>query len=131
MTREEANGLKKVAVVYKGTLSPVDAYVIDVFAKDPVYPQSRKRLYISKDNLQPYYAIAWDRAGKLWKIFTLGVTPFHIPGDDPISVDSETFAVDVQFGISNLLPFNSTKRFNKGGSTREDFAPSALIRLAR
>ena len=46
-----------------------DVYVVIVKSKDPKYPQSKKILYIDKENYNVYYAVAYDRAGKLWKLF--------------------------------------------------------------
>ena len=46
-----------------------DTYVIDIKPKDPKYPQSKKRIWVDKeDGSTIYYIVAWDRAGKIWKI---------------------------------------------------------------
>jgi hypothetical protein len=120
---------RRLPLSYRGILSLVDTYVIDILAKDPLYPQSKKRIWVSKDTLHAYYAIVWDRAGKLWKIFAFEANPVPIPGDDPAPAESEAFAVDLQFGMTNLIVMS--RKYNTGNLTWDDLSPSSLVKRAR
>jgi hypothetical protein len=120
---------KLIPITFRGILSPVDVYVIDIVPKDALYPQSKKRIYISKDNLVAYYAVAWDRAGKLWKVFTFAGGPVPIPGDDPVAGYNEAFSIDLQFGMTCLVVLK--RNFNKGGLTWDDVSPASLVKRAR
>jgi len=44
-----------------------DTYVIEVTAKNPRYPESKRILWIGKENYYPLYAESYDKAGKFWK----------------------------------------------------------------
>ena len=110
--------------------TPVDVYVVDIVSKDPVYPQSRKRIWMEKNSLYIYYAVVWDRAGKLWKVWHVPTSPVVIPGDAGFVTSSSGFGVDVQFGMTNLVAFMLDK-YNKGSLTWEDVSPAAMVKRAR
>jgi hypothetical protein len=120
---------KQLPLTFRGILSPVDVYVIDIVAKDPLYPQSKKRIYVSKDSLTAYYAVAWDRSGNLWKAFMYACSPAPIPGDDPTVGDNEAFSIDLQFGMTNLIVMK--RHYNTGGLTWDDVSPASLVKRAR
>ena len=104
-----------------------DVYVIDVMSKDPKYPQSKKRLYIDKENVYNcYYAIAWDRAGKLWKIYMMATAQAPLKGNEKVSVASNHFSLDLQFGVANNWHWYDDK-VNGNKFTYADFTPAALI----
>ena len=106
-----------------------DAYVVDIRPKDPKYPQSRKRVYIDKESLWIPYAVAWDRAGKLWKVwFNYLKTQTTPSGEKYIAMDGQ-FGVDIQFGIANS--YAADLHFNNNKYAYEDFLPSALFKLGR
>ena len=110
--------------------TPIDVYVIDIVSKDKVYPQSRKRIWMEKNTLYIYYAAVWDRAGKLWKIWSTPTCTVPIPGDTPFITTSSGFGVDVEFGMSNAVLFGVAK-FNKGHLTWEDVSPPSMVKRAR
>lgn len=106
-----------------------DVYVIDIKPKDPRYPQSRKRVYVDKENYHNYHVVAWDRAGKVWKVWTYATTLFPTPGGD-VGVKYNTYSgVDVQFGMGNT--YVSKMSINNNKLTYGDFTPAALLKRAR
>jgi hypothetical protein len=107
-----------------------DVYVVDIVSKDAVYPQSRKRIWMEKNTLYIYYAVVWDRAGKLWKVWHVPTSPVTIPGDAGFVTSSSGFGVDVQFGMTNLVEFRLDK-YNKGSLTWEDVSPAGMLKRAR
>ena len=44
-----------------------ETYMMEIKSKNPKYPQSRKVIYMDKDNLEGYYSLAYDRSGKFWE----------------------------------------------------------------
>ena len=104
-----------------------DAYVIEIRPKDPKYPQSRKRIWVDKETLQVPYAAAWDRAGKIWKVWlNYQKTATSPAGEKYITMDGN-FGADLQFGMANS--YASDILFNTNLSY-EDFIPSALLKMA-
>ena len=102
-----------------------DVCVIEILSKDPKYPQSRKVVYIDKDNLRIYYAIAWDRAGKLWKVWSTTWRTVELLPGEKTEVWSCRLSVDVQavFGTSFTFDF----RLNGNALKYSDFLPEAMI----
>ncbi len=109
--------------------SVVDCYVVDIVAKDPKYPQSKKRLWINKENLHPTHVIVWDRAGQFWKYFMSVARPVQMPNDKPFAVIIGLFGLDVQFGMLVQVLMDNT--INKGGLTWDDVSPTALVKKGR
>ena len=105
-----------------------DVYVIDVKPKDSKYPQSRKRLYLDKSTMWPLYAIAWDRAGKVWKIWTASFKTKPV-GNDTVSTMYSQFGVDLQFGMATYFATDFTH--NSCKFTYNDVTPASLLRRAR
>ena len=105
-----------------------DTYVIDVVAKDPKYPQGKKRLWIDKDTLNALYSVTWDRSGKIWKMWTSSYAQYSI-GKETFTVLYTMFGIDIQFGMAtnfiNNSPYNACK------STYNDVTPAALLKRAR
>jgi hypothetical protein len=121
--------LEKIGIPSEGWV-PEDVYVIDIVAKDPVYPQSKKRVWMDKERLMMYYAVAWDRAGKLWKLW-------HIPGKWYVKGDTriflappEGFVVDMQFGMTNAMTC-SELAINAGDKSWDNMSPAAMVKKAR
>jgi hypothetical protein len=103
-----------------------DVYVIDIKSKDPKYPQSRKRIYLDKENLvNIYYSIVSDRAGKPWKIFGELHNKFPMPGGDTTNYVGGDFGIDVQFGSSMYINW-TTQKVNGNGLKYNDITPAAL-----
>jgi hypothetical protein len=106
-----------------------DAYVIDVTPKDPKYPQSRKRIYVDKETFWTYYAVAWDRAGKLWKIWLQCTKSFPMPGGQQTVYTNGMIGVDLQFGMATqYVPENVVNASDFGYN---DVTPQALLKRAR
>jgi hypothetical protein len=108
-----------------------EVYIIDIISKDPKYPQSKKRLYMSKDNPEYiFYCIAWDRGGKLWKVWITGYSDFPLPNGDHSCYLTGQFGADVQLGTLAHLHYRNQK-LNGNGMKYEDFTPSAQLRRSR
>ena len=106
-----------------------DVYVIDIEPKDPKYPQSRKRIYVDKQTLWAYYGIAWDRAGKLWKVWLQDTKSFAMPDGQQVVYTNGLIGCDLQFGMATLyVPDNV---LNSSNFTYNDVTPQALIKRAR
>jgi hypothetical protein len=107
----------------------VDTYVIDIFPKDPKYPQSRKRIWIDKQNLHAYHGVGWDRAGTFWKFWMAIYEVGPMPADAPILVFSAFHGHDVQFGMNTMAM--ATQKFNTGKVKYEDVLPASLVKRGR
>ncbi len=127
----------KTSKAWKKTELPVDTenyevrdvYVIDVKPKDPKYPQSKKRIYVDKETMWTYYAIAWDRAGKLWKVWLQDTKSWPLPGGQQFVYTNGLIGVDLQFGMSTqYVPENVV---NSSNFTYNDVTPQALLKRAR
>ena len=107
-----------------------DVYVIDILAKDPKYPQSRKRVYMDKENYAMYYADAYDRAGKIWKVWTAEYRKFPQQGGDVVPAGIVgVYGMDVQFGMASLGVFDPKK--NGRNMAFSDYMPNNLLRMAK
>lgn len=103
-----------------------DCYVIDIIPKDPTYPQSRKRIWVDKDTLWPYYGVAWDRAGKVWKVWMLSTKMFSMPHGEKCAGLSVLLGADLQFGEANA--FVQDLVANKMHYTYNDVTPQAMLK---
>lgn len=106
-----------------------DVYVVDIIPKDPKYPQSKKRVYLDRDTLSPYYAIAWDRAGKIWKVFFMTYRQYPLGNGSNTQALAGYFGIDVQFGMATN--WISDFRVNENNFTWGDVTPSSLIKRGR
>ena len=109
-----------------------DVYVIDIFPKNPKYPQSKKRIYIDSETLYRHWAVMWDRAGKPWKIVgnVFGKQP--LPSGEPWDYIRAGIGVDLQFGLmNNGVQFQDPAFLNTGKVRYEDIVASTLPRKAR
>ena len=106
-----------------------DTYVIDVRPKDPKYPQSRKRIWVDKESLWAYYGVAFDRAGKLWKIFHVPSKIYSLPNGEKFMVNDGQFGFDIQFGMATN--YYQDGKVNVNHFTYNDATPSALLKRAR
>jgi len=106
-----------------------DVYVIDIKPKDAKYPQSRKRIYLDKETLWVTYAIAYDRAGKVWKIWLLDTKSYPVGPGQQFAYINGFIGVDAQFGIASQLV--SDIAANKDNFTYADVTPQALLKRAR
>jgi hypothetical protein len=101
-----------------------DVYVIDIVPKDPKYPQSKKRIYVDKETLWAYYGIAWDWAGKLWKVWLQDTHSFPMP-----IYTNGSIGCDLQFGMASLyVPDN---KMHESHFTYNDVTPQALLKRGR
>ncbi|MCX8021734.1 MAG: DUF1329 domain-containing protein [Syntrophorhabdaceae bacterium] len=133
-TRLDVNTIKKM-----GTLTDIpypvdnyevrDVYVIDIKPKDPKYPQSKKRIWVDKENSFAYYGVAWDRAGKVWKIWNLALINYPVPGGGYGFQNGNMFGLDIQFGMATM--YATQQKSNTGQVTYNDVTPSNLLKLAR
>lgn len=106
-----------------------DVYVIDIFSKDPTYPQGRKRIWIDKEMGYVLYAAAWDRAGALWKVWHMANNKQKLGGSDETTPYATNFGIDIQLGyaVQMVCDWNTN-----GNSLREsDVNVSAMRRMAR
>jgi hypothetical protein len=107
-----------------------DCYVIDIFAKDTKYPQGRKRIWLDKTLLNIYYSIAWDKAGKVWKVWDVTYMPFDLPGGDRFCFTRNMLGIDIQFGLGGNFA-QDADGMNKFDFTWKDLSPSALMKAGR
>jgi len=130
MTLKIAQGHKKDEIPVDTEAYEVrDVYVIDIKPKDSKYPQSKKRIYVDKETLWPYYGVAWDRAGKVWKVWLQDTKSFSMPGGQQFVYTNGLIGVDLQFGMSTLyVPENTV---NSSNFTYNDVTPQALLKRAR
>jgi hypothetical protein len=106
-----------------------ETYVIEIQAKYPKYPQSKKVVYLDKENLLISYAVIWDRGGKLWKLYLSGYKAADLPNGETLLGNALTYAVDVQFGMGEYLPMDAV--FCKNRVKYEDVTPSGMMRIGR
>lgn len=106
-----------------------DVYIIEVKSKDPKYPQSNKILYIDKDTLSIYYAMAWDRAGKFWKTWFTFYAPEKLANGDVLARQYGQFGIDVQVGYATSFVLEGN--LNGNGFKYADFMPSILGKKGR
>lgn len=127
----KAQGLRKLESMpfnYDG-YEARDVYVVDIKPKDPKYPQSIKRLYLDKDLLLPLYAVAWDRANKIWKVFFPNYKEYTIPDGSIVTAFASYFGVDVQFGMASH--WVADYRLNSENWTWNDFTQASLLKRGR
>lgn len=120
----------KVAPFPSENWSVRDVYVIEITPKDTKYPQSKKIAYIDKDAIQCLYSVAYDRSGKLWKVFETAAKTFKMPDGDTQTYEVANLALDLQFGMVSDYESTVTKLFGFGVKY-SDVMPSALLRMAR
>ena len=106
-----------------------DTYVIDIRPKDPRYPQSRKRIWIDKESFNPYFSVAYDRAGKLWKLWFTSRKTYSLPNGEKFVMPNSQFGIDTQFGLATNFEFDL--EVNNLKLTYNDFTPAALLTRAR
>lgn len=133
MTLEIANASKEASAdhlpVDTENYEVRDVYVIDIVPKDPKYPQSKKRIYVDKETLWAYYGIAWDRAGKVWKVWLQDTKSFPMPEGQQTTYTNGLIGCDLQFGMATLyVPDN---KVNSSNFTYADVTPQALLKRAR
>jgi|GEM_PF-636743 len=105
-----------------------DTYIIEVKAKDPKYPQSKKILYLDQETLRILYTTAWDRAGETWKIWNNVWKPLVLADGELLIASASQFGLDMQFGMAGNyfadLAVNTGLKY-------ADMTPSAMIKRAR
>jgi hypothetical protein len=106
-----------------------DTYVIDIKPKDPKYPQSRKRIWMDKESLCMYYGVAYDRAGKIWKMWFTPQKVFSLPNGEKWNILNGQFGIDIQFGLAANFAIDQTVNTNR--LTYEDATPASLLKRAR
>ena len=108
-----------------------DTYVIDIKAKDPKYPQGRKRIWMDKENYLINYSAAYDRAGKLWKVWSIANKKFPVVpgGAERYSIADGTTGIDIQFGMATYYAADNNINTCKFGYS--DATPASLLKLAR
>jgi len=106
-----------------------DTYVIEIKAKDPKYPQSRKIIYVDKDTLMILYGVAWDRAGKLWKVWLTNYRTYELPNGDKANTNVGQLGIDVQVGFATF--FTMDNKMVGNNLKYVDVMPSNLSKKAR
>lgn len=101
-----------------------DVYIIEITAKDPKYPQSKKVIYVDKDNYTIHYGAAWDRAGKLWKIWIGNWRTITYPNGDKFQTNAGQLGIDVQVGYATW--FSIEGKYQRTGLKYTDFLPSIM-----
>lgn len=107
-----------------------DAYVIEATPKDPRYPQSKKVIYFDKEALATLYTGAWDRAGKLWKIFGFIGRRIPLPNGDSQTYLACQWGADLQFGVGTTFTNDFFKLYGNN-VTYTDMLPSALVKKVK
>ncbi len=107
-----------------------DVYVIEITAKDPRYPQGRKVIYVDKEGLWCLYGVAYDRAGKLWKIFQLSARRDKLPDGDTQMYLAGQISLDMQFGMGTSF-YADFLKLTGNNITYADVMPSALIKMVK
>ncbi len=110
-----------------------DCWVVDITSKEANYPVSKKRIYLDKESYHIYCGYNWDRSGSLWKVWQSGFVGEPIPGEGKAQLLAGSWAVDLQFGLVNLVQFRPPKRnrVNVGGITLEDVNTASMLKRAR
>lgn len=106
-----------------------DVYVIDIKPKNPKYPQGLKRIYVDVENNWPLYGFAYDRAGKLWKVWSMSLHVLPLPAGQKYVYQQGLVCVDIQFGMSSQ--FSQASIYNDDKLSYSDCTPSALLKRAR
>lgn len=106
-----------------------DVYVIDIVPKNPRYPQSKKRIWVDKETLWPFYGVAYDRAGKLWKVWQQNTKVHAVPGGGGTPFTCTILGIDLQFGLAGQ--YISDYRYNASHKTYNDVTPQALLKLGQ
>jgi hypothetical protein len=107
-----------------------DSYIIEIKSKDSNYPQSKKVVYIDKENLSPLYAMAWDRAGKLWKVWAMYHALDKVGNtNDYILTGNGQLGVELQFGIATM--FAQDRKYLTPNLTEKDFTPQSMLKRAQ
>jgi hypothetical protein len=106
-----------------------DAYVVDIQSTAP-YPYSRKRIYLDRENLSILYSIAWDRSGKVWKVWTYVVQSVPAPGG-MLYIGGQYGYVGVNLEFGSAVHVFSEYRVNSTGFTPDYFTRNALLTRGR
>ena len=108
-----------------------DVYVVDVTSKSAKYPQSKKRIWLDKETMINLYACAWDRAGKLWKIWQTPhmAIPNQSKAGSTIPYFPGMLGIDLQLGYG--VQMFSDWQQNGQGVTDNDISISAIRKIGR
>jgi hypothetical protein len=130
VTRESALNMAKTTLPFPYDNYEVrDTYVIDIKPKNPRYPQGRKRIWLDKETCSHvFYTVAFDRAGKAWKVWAFAFRRHPVLGNQYPVADGP-FGIDLQFGMANYSVTNAT--VNNRNYTYNEFTPAALLRRGR
>jgi len=107
-----------------------DVYVIEITPKEAKYPQSKKIVYFDKEGLVCLYTAAYDRGGKLWKIFGLIGRRDALPDGDTQLYLAGQWGADLQFGLGTTFMTDFFK-LTGNGIKYTDIMPSALVKKVR
>lgn len=106
-------------------------YIIDQIPKDPKYPQSRRRVYMDKENPQlNYWCVTWDRAGKPWKIFITLYRGFELANGEITHYLSGQPIVDLQSNTAAYVHWVE-QSLNGNNFQYEDITAAALLMIGR
>ncbi len=108
-----------------------EVYVIDILPKNEKYPQSKKRIWMDKETMSNLYACAWDRAGKLWKIWQApqyGIANQSKPGTT-IPYFPGMLGIDLQLGYGVQMFADWVQ--NGQGITENDISIAAIRKVGR
>jgi len=106
-----------------------DAYVIEIKAKDPKYPQKTKVVYIDKDTLMILHASATDKAGKPWKVWMTNYRTYDLPNGDKANTNVGQLGIDVQVGFATF--FTMDNKMVGNNLKYADVMSSAMSRKSR
>ena len=107
-----------------------DVYVIEITSKDPLYPQSKKLIYIEKEHPIAYYGVAYDRAGELWKVWMAERRVMQIKSGEKMNRQWSQFGIDIQMGFTEYAVFQ--KETVNGFDYNENmFTSNSLRQMAR
>ena len=106
-----------------------DVYVVEVMAKNDKYPQGRKVLWIDKETMTCLYAAAWDRAGKLWKVWQIANSKETNNSGQGTSPYATNLGFDLQLGYA--VQMIGSWKLNGNGITDADISIAALRKLGR
>ncbi len=106
-----------------------DVYVIGITPKNPKYPQGRKVIWVDKETMTCLYSAAWDRAGKLWKVWQVPISKEENHSGPHTIPYATNLGIDLQLGYATNMVCTWT--LNGQGITDADISIAAMRKLGR
>jgi hypothetical protein len=131
LTLEDVKDLTDVEVIPMETdnWEIREVHVIETTAKDSKYPQSKKVLWMDKTNYLIYNAAAWDRAGKLWKVWQTPIRKWDSASGVTIPYMTGMIGMDIQMGYATQMIADF--QFNGHDLTESDIDLAAMRKVGR